>query len=330
MTQALNISFRPKTFDDLIGQEDVVEKIREHIKSGRVPSAWLLSGASGVGKTTIARILALSLQCSHQKVFGHPCKDCRKDKSQFDIIEINTAEASGVDETESVISGAFYSPKPPSKYRIYIFDEMQKASNASQNVLLKYFEDSPETTIWVICTTEPGKIIRTLRRRCITYTIPELDDEGVKRLVVKAIEFTGSSMKSKPLYQALSEANVGSPGFIVMAVEKYLAGESPKRAARVGMETSLDTLSICRSVLRGDWNTVRQIMRKSTPDDGRIVRIAVSGYLKAVLLGSEAGSKADTLAKGLHELSSISVFEESLQNSATVAILYKLCQRFGE
>ena len=328
-SQILSLSFRPKTFNDLVGQEHIVKRIRKHIESGRIPSAWMLSGATGSGKSTIAKILALSLQCPHQKEFGQPCKICRKNRSQFDIIEINAAEASGIDETEGVITGAFYSPKPPSKYRVYIFDEAHGLSPTSQRALLKYFEESPKTTIWIVCTTDPAKIHPTLRRRCLSYSIPPLDRDGVSSLVQKAIEFSKADKPTEPLVDALCDAGVYSPGLIVMAVEKYLAGEKPRRAAQVLLDSSIDTLAVCRAVINGSWDTVQGIMLKASPEDARAVRASVAGYLKAVLLKSEDGSKAKKAARAIKELSSVS-WEDGVQLAATCAALWKICQYFGD
>jgi len=328
--QVLSLSFRPKSLDELIGQRHMVRLIRSHIQSGRVPAAWLFSGSSGAGKTTTARILALALQCKHQEVFGALCERCQELRPQYDIIEINSAEASGVDETEAAIAGAFYNPKPPSLCRVYIFDEAQNLSKASQSALLKYFEDSPKSTVWIICTTEPGKILRTLRRRCLAYAIPDLSMKGLARLVVRSMEFAGVKDKAaEPLVEALLEAGVCSPGFVVMAVEKYLAGEEPERAAQIGQDSALDTLSICRAVVKGDWDSVRHTMFAASPEDAIVVRAAVGGYLKAMLLGSSSGNRAKVVADGIRELALLSTREEGLQLSGTVATLYQLCRHFN-
>jgi DNA polymerase III delta prime subunit len=326
--QVLSLSFRPQTLDDMVGVKHTVKMIRQHVSS-RMPAAWCFIGDSGSGKTTIARILALSLQCTHQKVFGVPCEDCQKKRNQFDIIEINAAEASGVDETEHAIAGAYYNPKPPSKYRVYIFDEAQNLSKASQSALLKYFEDSPRSTIWIICTTEPGKILRTLRRRCLTYPLPSLSVKGVETLVQRAIAYAGEKKSSEPLAEALLEAGVSSPGFVVVAVEKYLAGEDPEKAAQVGLDSTLDTLRICKAVTKGDWETTRHALFAASPDDARAIRGSLGGYLKAIVLSSDGGSKAKVAVEGIRELVALSSIEDGLQLAGTVATLYRLCRHFN-
>src|ERR1035437_2796787 len=332
--QVLSLSFRPKSLDELVGQKHMVRLIRSHMQSGRVPAAWLFSGSSGAGKTTTARILALALQCKHQEIFGALCEKCQELRPQYDIIEINSAEASGVDETEAAIAGAYYNPKPPSRCRVYIFDEAQNLSKASQSALLKYFEDSPKSTVWIICTTEPGKILRTLRRRCLAYAVPDLSIKGVTRLVERSIAFAlrdtlDADKPAEPLAEALLEAGVCSPGFVVMAVEKYLAGEEPEKAAQIGQDSALDTLNICRAVVKGDWDTVRHAMFAASPEDAIVVRAAMGGYLKAMLLVSSSGSRARVIADGIRELALLSTREDGLQLSGTVATLYQLCRHFN-
>ena len=328
MNQILTLSGRPQTFDQLIGQKHMVDLIRTRYKSGRLPPALMFVGESGAGKTTVARIIATSLQCKHQETFGNPCEACRRNRAKFDIIEINASESSSGTEVEQIIVGANYTPKPPSRKRVYMFDEAQKLKGAAQSVLLKYFEDSPSSTVWIICTTEPGKILRTLRRRCFTYTIPNLGMKGVASLVERTIKQAGQKKDAEPLTEALLEAGITSPGFVVLATEKYLDGETAEKASQVGLDSSLDTLRICRAVVKGDWDTVKQQLFAANPEDSRAVRGAVSGYLKSILLGSDIGSAAKRAADAIVELTKINTYEDGLQLSATIAALYRLCMLF--
>lgn len=324
----LSISARPKRFKDLVGQGEVVQQIRKQISSGRLPAAWLFSGPTGSGKTTLAKIVALSLQCSHQEKFGNPCSDCRHHRKSFNIYEVNAAEASKVEETEQVIAGAFYKPQPPSLCRVYLFDEAQKLSAASQSALLKYFEESPRSTVWMICTTEPEKILLTLRRRCVTYNLPGLEQEEIGELVRRLIKESGQGLRCHPLIEKLNGFGISSPGWITMAVERYLSGESAEKAAQVGGETTTDTLKLCRATISGDWDVVRGLLSKANPGEARALRASVAGYLKSVLLRAEDDYKARRAAEAVDRLAEISVYEDGLQFSALAAALFSVCRKF--
>jgi hypothetical protein len=235
---------RPHSFDELIGQGRVVGLIRNKVQLGHT-RAWMFSGDSGCGKTTIAGILALSLQCEHQKKFGNPCRECRRrhKPSRFgwsEIQEINSGQYSTLEATKNIASSAYYYPPRFGKYRIVIWDEAQKLSVPSQTLLLKYFEESPRTTVWMICTTEPKKILLPLRRRCEHYKIEGISEDKIKPLVKRAIKFLGIKKRSTPLAEALKREHVRSPGFILKAVNKYLEGEKPEKAAELAREDSAD------------------------------------------------------------------------------------------
>ena len=160
--------------DGLIGQKKVVSAIRSQIKSGRIPHAWMFTGITGAGKTTIARILAVALQCHHQKNFGSPCKDCWSARKDFAIYEVNASELNGVEDIGKIAANSRFAQMPPSTKRVYILDEAQMLSKNAQNLLLKFFEDASSTTVWIICTTERQKIIKTLQSRCMAYAMVPL------------------------------------------------------------------------------------------------------------------------------------------------------------
>lgn len=314
----------------MVGVEGVVRSIRGHVKSGRLPSAWLFSGESGAGKTSISRILALALQCKHQQEFGSPCADCRKKKSAFDIVEINASEISGVEALGQAVQGWDYSPKPPSLYRVYILDECHRVSEAAQNLLLKHFEDCPKSTMWIISTTEPKKILRTLRSRCVSYRLPGLDLLGVQTLVKRGLEKIQSDLDPVAIVDALQENGVTSPRFVLQALEKYVAGEDADLAAQIGSVTTVDTLPICRALVRGKWDDVRQAIANATPEDGRAIRASVCGYLKTMLVDQPAiGGRTGAIAQSILDLSRVGGWEDATQLAATLAALYTICGRFA-
>ena len=157
-TQQLSLSARPRTLDGLLGQEKLVRAIRGHFKEGRWPKAWLFSGPKGTGKTTTARILALSYQCTHQEKFGRPCKDCRRDQSNFQITELSAAVFSTIEKMSGALIGANSGVMGLGKYRVYIINEIQRASPGCLSLLLDTLEDTPKSTIFIFTTTEPGRL----------------------------------------------------------------------------------------------------------------------------------------------------------------------------
>ena len=327
-TQMLSLSFRPHRFPDMVGMGKITAAIQGHIQSGRKVKAWMFSGETGVGKTTLARILAVSLQCPHQKVFGSPCDECYEKISRFDILEINASDLSGADDMRQIASGCLYAPRPPSQHRVFILDEAQRISGTGKDVLLKFFEDCPETSVWIICTTDPQKIVKALRERCVAYHLPLLSVDNVGQLVSKAMIFVGGNPQSaEPLVEQLLENGIFSPRPILFAVEKFLAGKDPKQAVVFDSETALDTLKMWRAVLDGDWSAVRTMLKPVQPDEGWTLPNSLAGWLRGVILNGD--HKSRTAADGIAKLAAIQGIEDGkMRYAAFVGIVFDLTQRF--
>ena len=325
MSDELSITMRPPTFDDMVGAKKLVHRIRKCVKSDKVPKAWMFSGETGAGKTTIARIMAIAFQCKHQKVFGHPCRHCRKHSSEFDITEINCAKYTGKVEMEDAISGYEYAAKPGSLQRVYILDEAHMSSIQSQNALLKPTEDCPDTTKFIICTTRADKIIPTLQSRCTIFNVPGLDLEGIKILIKLALKKFHSTRDSGELAEKLLEKGITSPRLVLKAVQKYVDDETTAdEAAEVTLVSDVDSYALCRSLIKGDWAAVAQIMMKAKNEDNILIRSSVAGYLNAILLGDvEFSHRTDVVAKAILQLNSIRD-----DFPAISAVLYNVCKYF--
>jgi len=328
MSEILSLSLRPKKLSEMVGQVKLVAAIRNHYESKREPRAWMFIGETGGGKTTLARILAMAVNCVHQERFGEPCDACYKRMTDFNISEINASEVSGVDDIGRIAQNSLYEPMPPSRRRVYILDEAHQLSGSSQNLLLKYFEDSPRTTVWIICTTDSHKIIRTLRSRCLTYVISPLGVKGTSRLLDKAVDHLGYKGDVTPLADVLSQQKITSPRLILMAMEKFIAGISPEEAV-MGGESTVDTLRVCRAVANGDWERTKTEMKRATDvNTARMVRLSVAGYMRTIMLNS-SGSKVSAAVEAIQLLADASRAEEGLQLSLTLAALYKITKRFA-
>ncbi|MGH8892554.1 MAG: DNA polymerase III subunit gamma and tau, partial [Actinomycetes bacterium] len=174
MTQALYRRYRPVTFADVIGQEHVTTPLRNALASGRTHHAYLFSGPRGCGKTTSARVLARCLNCE-KGPSADPCGTCQSCQDlgpggagSLDVIEIDAASHGGVDDARDLRERAFYAPAG-SRFKIYIIDEAHMVSREGFNALLKLVEEPPDHVKFVFATTEPDKVIATIRSRTHHY-----------------------------------------------------------------------------------------------------------------------------------------------------------------
>ena len=204
--------WRPRRFAELVGQEHVVRALSNALESGRVHHAYLFTGTRGVGKTTIARIFAKSLNCE-TGVGADPCGECAVctavDAGRFvDLLEIDAASNTGVDDVREVIENAQYMPTC-GRYKVYLIDEVHMLSKAAFNALLKTLEEPPEHVKFLLATTDPEKLPVTVLSRCLQFNLKRLSEEQIadqmrKILSAESIVFEDAAI------QRLSHAADGS------------------------------------------------------------------------------------------------------------------------
>ncbi len=161
--------FRPRTFGEVVGQEPILNSLRASLKSGKIPHAYLFAGSRGVGKTTLARILARCLNCE-QGPTPEPCGTCELcrsilDGSNTDVVEIDAASNNGVDDVRVLRESVGFAAMR-SRYKVYILDEVHMLSKPAFNALLKTLEEPPPNVVFVLATTELHKVLETIRSRC--------------------------------------------------------------------------------------------------------------------------------------------------------------------
>lgn len=174
---ALYRKYRPLTFDDVKGQEVVVSALKNEVKTGRVGHAYMLCGSRGIGKTTLAKILARAVNCEHP-VDGNPCNECATCKqinagSSMNVVEIDAASNNRVDDVRELIDGVRYSPTN-AKYKVYIIDEVHMLSPGAFNALLKTLEEPPSYVIFILATTDVQKVPVTILSRCQRYDLKRI------------------------------------------------------------------------------------------------------------------------------------------------------------
>lgn len=186
MYQALYRKWRPRTFDDVVGQEFVTETLKNQIITGRLSHAYLFIGTRGTGKTTCAKILARAVNCEHPEN-GNPCNKCRsclgiEDGSIMDVVELDAASNNGVDNVRALRDEAVFSPALVKK-RVYIIDEVHMLSVSAFNALLKILEEPPEHLMFILATTELNKIPATILSRCQRHSFRRIDTELMARRI---------------------------------------------------------------------------------------------------------------------------------------------------
>tara|TARA_Y100001970_G_scaffold223731_1_gene275507 strand:- start:8961 stop:10604 length:1644 start_codon:yes stop_codon:yes gene_type:complete len=173
-SKVLALKYRPQNFDDLIGQEIVTETIKNSIKANKIPNAYLFTGIRGVGKTTIARVVAKSINCTNalENKCKNKCENCNAiaNSSHIDVLEMDAASKTGVDDVRDLIEFSRYGPTT-AKYKIFIIDEVHMLSKQAFNALLKTLEEPPEYLKFIFATTEIKKIPITVISRCQRFDL---------------------------------------------------------------------------------------------------------------------------------------------------------------
>ncbi|OOC04219.1 DNA polymerase III subunit gamma and tau [Amycolatopsis azurea] len=231
MALALYRKYRPATFAEVVGQEHVTDPLRTALAAGRINHAYLFSGPRGCGKTSSARIMARSLNCAKGPT-PDPCGECNSCRNlapegpgSVDVTELDAASHGGVDDARELRDRAFYAPAD-SRYRVFIIDEAHMVTTQGFNALLKIVEEPPEHLIFIFATTEPDKVLPTIRSRTHHYPFRLIPPSSMRELLERNVAAEGAKVEPA-VYPLVIRAGGGSARDTQSVLDQLLAGAGP-------------------------------------------------------------------------------------------------------
>jgi DNA polymerase-3 subunit gamma/tau len=264
--QVLARKWRPRNFSTLVGQEHVVRALTHALNEKRLHHAYLFTGTRGVGKTTIARILAKSLNCE-AGVSAEPCGHCSAceeiDAGRFvDLLEVDAATNTKVDEMRQLLENAVYAPTK-GRYKVYVIDEVHMLSNSAFNAMLKTLEEPPEHVKFILATTDPQKIPVTVLSRCLQFNLKQMSIPAIVEHLGRTLNAEGVSYEPDAL-KHIARAAAGSMRDALSLLDQAIAhGAGKVEAALVrDMLGTVDTsylLDILAALMAEDGAKILQV-----------------------------------------------------------------------
>ncbi|WP_300377774.1 DNA polymerase III subunit gamma/tau [Brachyspira sp.] len=223
--------YRPQTFEEVIGQEHITKTISKSIAQNKVAHAYLFSGAHGVGKTSLARIIAKALNCVNGPT-DHPCGVCPsctqiENGTPLDVIEIDGASNRGIENIRTIIENVRISPVA-GKYKVYIIDEVHQITNEAFNALLKTLEEPPAHVVFILATTEADRVLPTIRSRCQQYTFKSLGIEDLEKILKGILDKENIKYDEEAIFLIAKQAR-GSVRDSETILEKMIAYTTDKK-----------------------------------------------------------------------------------------------------
>ena len=210
MAKALYRQYRPKTFDSVLGQDRVVNVLKNQVKSGNISHAYLFSGERGTGKTTCAKIFAKAINCLNPKD-GSPCMECEnckaiEEETTIDVVEMDAASNRRIDDIRNLKDNVIYPPNKL-KYKVYIIDEAHMITREAFNALLKIMEEPPSHLVFILATTEIEKIPSTILSRVQKYEFNKIDENKIKEQIDYILEDKSITMENEAIRLIIKKAN---------------------------------------------------------------------------------------------------------------------------
>lgn len=268
--------YRPQKFNEVVGNDNIISYLEEVVNNEERPHVYLFHGPTGCGKTTLARILAKEIGCKG-----------------LNLIEVNSANFRGIDSVREMIKSSKYHGIEGGD-RVWIMDEIHKMTTDAQNALLKLLEDTPSHCYYILCTTEPDKLLKTVRGRTIELQVNSLTDRQMFGLLSSVVEGEEKSLK-KLVYNQIIQDSFGLPRNALQVLDKVLSvGKKQQLKMAEQSATQFNTsIELCRALLdNSGWRKVRGILIGLKDQEAEGIRRHVLSYAQSVLLGSENNKAA--------------------------------------
>lgn len=270
-TDALARKYRPQNWDEVFGNEALVSMIKQKLEDDALPHTILLHGSRGCAKTTIARLIAKSLGCTESNIF-----------------EYNIGKNRKVDEMEDILNTIYLSPiveRGSKKLKVYILDEFHMATSHAQNALLKDSEEPPDFVYFILCSTEPKKILDTIHSRCAQYEVKPLQAREMNEFLDCILEAEGKEI-SRKVQSRITINSKGIPRNALMMLETIIDIKDESLALDLvesGLE-DVNILEICRILVKGGsdlWKSIASLIDR-LKQDSEECRLGILGYLAKV------------------------------------------------
>jgi DNA polymerase-3 subunit gamma/tau len=273
MKTELYQKYRPKTFEEVVGQNAVVRSFSKYVEKSKVPHAVLFTGPSGCGKTTLARILCRQLQCR-----------------PVDVKELNSSNFRGIDTVRSINQQLTLSPlRSPCK--VWIIDECHKLTNDAQNAILKMLEDCPDHVYFFLTTTDPHKLLRAIRTRCDEAKVDPLTDDDIKQLLLRVLkQEERTQVISKNVIASIVDKCEGSARQALVMLHSVIELDDEetmlKRITNASAEVQGINLARLLFSPRPQWPEVARLLKDESliKEEAEGIRRIILGYAKSILL----------------------------------------------